>query len=512
MKPFDELASDWPHISRLLDQVLDLPGAEREGLLAQLAQAGPADAVRAATLRRLLATPAAADARPVIDQLPHVPLQPLSPLLPPMPSQAAFTQSVDGSREPTAAFVDPHDQAGQQIGPYRLLRALGQGGMGTIWLAERADVRRQVALKLPHLVWHRDLAAQLRREQHILATLEHPNIARLYDVGVDDRGRPYMALEYVQGHTLIDYANAQRLTTRQRVQLLLQVAHAVAYAHSRLVIHRDLKPGNILVTADAEVRLLDFGIASLLQADSATSSPTTALSPRALTPRYASPEQVAGGLIGTTSDVYSLGVVGYELLTGQSPYRLKRGTPAEVEEAVLHTDPAPASSVAADAAARRALRGDLQAVLAQALHKAPAARYGSCDALAIELERWLAGAPVQARRSSALQRLWRLVQRHALTSAAIAGAVLLLMATTAVSWRQAQRAEQQALQARKEAARAVAVQGLMLDLFRMNSVHQSDPLRAQKTTALELLDIAAGRVGKALKDAPDSQKIGRAHV
>ena len=209
-------------------------------------------------------------------------------------------------------------QPGALVGPYRLLRELGIGGMGAVWLAERADgtLKRQVALKLPRAAWSRGLAERMARERDILASLEHPHIARLYDAGTDAQGRPFLALEYVEGQPIDVYCHERALNIPARLQLLLQVAHAVAFAHSRLVIHRDLKPSNILVTADGQVRLLDFGIAKLMEGDRTQETQLTQLAGRALTLDYASPEQIRGEPIGTASDVYSLGVVAYELLAG----------------------------------------------------------------------------------------------------------------------------------------------------------------------------------------------------
>ena len=243
-------------------------------------------------------------------------------------------------------------KAGALVGPYRLLRELGVGGMGSVWLAERADgtLKRQVALKLPRASWARGLAERMARERDILASLEHPNIARLYDAGTDAQGRPFLALEYVEGQPIDVYCSERALSIRQRLQLLLEVASAVTFAHSRLVVHRDLKPSNILVTADGQVRLLDFGIAKLMEGDRTQETQLTQMAGRALTLDYASPEQIRGEPIGTASDVYSLGVVAYELLAGAKPYKLKRGSAAELEETIATVDAPLASATAADPA------------------------------------------------------------------------------------------------------------------------------------------------------------------
>jgi eukaryotic-like serine/threonine-protein kinase len=233
----------WPAVSALLDEALALPEAEREPWLASL------EGERAAfsdTLRELLSQVSQAAAVNTDDFLATLP---------------RFTQSA--ARGPLAELA-----VGDTIGPYRLLAELGSGGMGAVWLAERADgaLKRKVALKLPRMVWAKGLAERMARERDILATLEHPNIARLYDAGVDQHGRPYLALQYVEGQPIDVYCRERGLGVKDKLQLLLQVCSAVAYAHSRLVVHRDLKPSNILVTADGQVRLLDFGIAKLMEA------------------------------------------------------------------------------------------------------------------------------------------------------------------------------------------------------------------------------------------------------
>ena len=292
--------SNWAEVSLLLDKALALPPAEREPWLRSL---DGEHATHRETLRELLSHAASVETGDFLATLPRL-----------------------GEPADTAALSEP--AAGDSVGPYRLVRELGSGGMGSVWLAERADgaLKRNVALKLPRMAWARGLAERMGRERDILATLEHPNIARLYDAGVDRHGRPFLALEYVEGRPIDVVANDRALDVAERIGLLLQVCTAVAFAHARLVVHRDLKPGNILVTAEGNVRLLDFGIAKLMQGGSAKETHLTQWAGRALTLDYASPEQIKGEPIGTASDVYSLGVVAFELLTGSRPYRLKRGS------------------------------------------------------------------------------------------------------------------------------------------------------------------------------------------
>ena len=315
------------------------------------------------------------------------------------------------------------------VGPYRLLREIGQGGMASVWLADRPDglLERQVALKLPHVSWGiASFAERMARERKILASLTHPNIARLYDAGIAADGRPFLALEYVDGQPIDAYAAAAELTVRARVELGVQVARAVAYAHAHLVVHRDLKPSNILIDAQGQAHLLDFGIAKLVDPQfgdvADEGSQLTLATGRALTPDYASPEQIRGDAIGTASDIYSLGVVLFELLAGARPYRLKSGLgAAALAEAIARVEAPRASVAATDATQKRQLAGDLDAILAKALAKDPRERYATMDALADDLERHLRGEPVQARPASRWYLAERWVRRHKAESAIVRG-------------------------------------------------------------------------------------------
>jgi serine/threonine-protein kinase len=288
------------------------------------------------------------------------------------------------------------------------------------------------------------LTERLARERDILASLEHAHIARLYDAGVDGKGRPYLAMEYVDGVAVDVYCRDQALPLRARIGLLLQVAAAVAHAHSRLVVHRDLKPGNILVTADGQVRLLDFGIAKLMEVDRTEATSLTHLSGRALTLDYASPEQIRSEPLGTASDVYSLAVVAYELLVGARPYRLKRSSAAELEEAITSIDPPLASDLAREPALRRQLKGDLDAILNKALKKDSSQRYATVEALADDLRRHLDQQPVLAQPDRLGYRASKFVSRHRFQVAAGVVAALALVAGAGVALWQAQHARAQA--------------------------------------------------------------------
>jgi eukaryotic-like serine/threonine-protein kinase len=377
-------------------------------------------------------------------------------------------------RAPAALAVDddePADAAGDTIGPYRLISELGTGGMGTVWLAERFDgaLQRQVALKLPRTGSAHGLAQRMARERDILATLEHPRIARLYDAGTTPAGRPWLAMERIDGEPIDDHCARLQLDVRARLQLFLQVADAVAHAHARLIVHRDLKPNNILVTPQGDVKLLDFGVAKLLEDEPLPANNLTQQIGRAVTPDYASPEQVGGRVVTVATDVYSLGVVLYELLTGERPYRVERYSAAALEDAIRRADVAPASSrVVRNRKLARALRGDIDTILDKALRKDAAARYASVDAMAADVRRHLDGQPVWAQRPSWRYRAGKFVRRHRLALLAATGVtVSLLLGLSAALW-QAREARLQADTAQRQAQRAQAVQEVLLSIFKAN--------------------------------------------
>jgi serine/threonine protein kinase len=348
-------------------------------------------------------------------------------------------------------------QPGANVGPYELLRPLGQGGMAEVWLARRADgaFNRDVALKLPLLKQQRqDLAQRFAVERDILASLEHPNIARLYDAGIDTGGCPYLAMEYVQGEPLTDWCDAQSLGLADRLKLFLQVLEAVRFAHEKQVIHRDLKPSNILVTESGQVRLLDFGVAKLLEVDEADQTSLTGIYGRALTPDYASPELLRGDLVDARSDIYSLGVLLYELLTGTRPYRFKSaasmglleraiGTleikkPSTLKSQLPSADRTPANAVGA-----RQLRGDLDAIVLKALDKEPLQRYQNAAAFAEDIERYLTRRPIRARPARISDRLYKFALRNKspVVVAAMALAAIILIVGYTVHRDAATRAE-----------------------------------------------------------------------
>jgi serine/threonine protein kinase len=464
MRHFDTIAADWPAISALLDELLALSQTEQAAWVDALADERARFKDK---LKLMLSARGDGETDQFLNQLPSLPH-----LAQASPWEAA--------------------SAGMRVGPYRLISELGRGGMGTVWLAERADgqFKRQVALKLPQMAWDGSLAERLMRESDILASLTHPNIARLYDAGTDEHGRPYLAMEVVEGSSIDDYCKARGADVRQRLELLLQVCDAVAHAHAQLVIHRDLKPGNILVTANGQVRLLDFGIAKLMEGDRTEESALTRISGRALSLDYASPEQIRGDPIGAASDVYSMAVLAYELLAGKPPYRLKRGSAAEREEAIMQAIPARASDLAATPALRKRLRGDLDAILNKALKKAPTDRYPTIAALAEDIERHLDGRPVLARPESRSYLVRRFIGRHRVAVAALAAVILALSLGLAMALWQTRVARLSERSAERALAREGAVKMLAMDTLSLvasvGAQHPQTPTSAAKTMRAKL--------------------------
>jgi len=470
---FDLAPAQWVTLRRLLDEALDRPPAERTTWVDALAPDYEALKPR---LHALLAFDVRGTSALPLDSLPRI-------------ETAQFL----ADRRTEADGL----HAGGKVGPYRLVRLLGEGGMGEVWLAERTDMlhKRQVALKLPRLLTGRAaLAERMAREREILAGLDHPNIARLYDAGVTADGQPYLALEYVEGERIDAYCARGQLDVPARLRLFLQVARAVAHAHANLVVHRDLKPTNILVTAAGDVKLLDFGIAKLLEDGRAAETELTQLAGRALTPDYAAPEQILGQPIGTAADVYALGVVLFELLTGTRPYQLKRESRAALEEAIVQAEPARPSSVVAEPKLRRRLQGDLDTIVLKALKKAPSERYGTVQALSEELERYLEGRPVLAQADSRFYRLRKFVARNRLAVGAAAAVLLAIVTGAGVAvW--------QAREAQAEQQRAEEVRNFIASIFRDASPYQAS---GKPLTGLELLKLAKDRI-----DRIDPARVGQ---
>ncbi len=451
MPEIDPVGAEWAALNTLLDEALELPGESRGRWIENLPTKH--DALRP-RLRRLLLAPA--DAPGFLTTIPKV----------------------DIREKGAAESGEDPPPAPETIAPYRVLRRLAVGGMGTVWLARRTDVmvNRPVALKLPRGRWlSLGFADRLTEEREILAALNHPNIARLYDAGITGSGQPYLALEYVEGRPIDEYVKKRQLSIRSRLQLFLLVARAVAHAHARLIVHRDLKPNNILVTDEGEVKLLDFGIAKLLE-DGRLAAPNTDASKSLLTPAYASPEQIAGKALGIATDVYSSGVILHELLTGVRP-RLGGGR---------------AHASSSDPLVRCAVPGDLAAIVRKALQQQPDDRYDTVNALADDIDRFLHKQPVHARGDSEWYRVTRFVARNRVVVTAVAAVLATVLAGSGLAaW--------QMHIALTEKARALEVKDVLVTLFREASPYNSG---ARAITAVDWLKQAKAGVDRRLHDRP----------
>lgn len=415
---------------------------------------------------------------------------------------------------------------GQLLGRYRMVRKLGSGGMGDVYLAERADeeYQQRVALKIVRGgLFSPQIQSRLRMERQILATLQHPNIARLLDGGRAPDGTPYLVMEYIDGEPIDTYCDRRRLSLEARLQLIRTICGAVHYAHQNLIVHRDLKPNNILITADGVPKLLDFGIAKLL--DSRHSSHTLAVTHfeyRVMTPAHASPEQVRGDVITTASDIYVLGVLLYELLCGRRPFHLVGASLTDMERIICEQEaPAPSSMVArvtaeapelmADIASRRSttpvrlqkqLRGDLDNIIGMTMRKDPERRYASAEQLATDLEHHLTGQPVLATRDTWLYRTRKFVKRHSFSVAAGVVTVLMLAAFSAITYIQAQRIAAERDVATAERTRAEQISSFLVELFELSDPSRS---RGNQVTAREILDIGARRIRLGLNEQPETR-------
>jgi serine/threonine protein kinase len=480
----------WLRASGYLDRALDVPAHEREAYLAALRAQDPE---------------AADDIAALLDE--HRIL------------------AAEGFLEFAAPSIEPPESrlAGVTIGAYTLSSPIGHGGMGSVWLASRSDGRFEgrAALKLLNAAFvGRGGEARFKREGTILARLTHPHIARLIDAGVSNTGQPYLVLEHIDGRHIDTYCDEERLTIEARIRLFLDVQSAVAHAHAHLIVHRDLKPSNVLVTNDGQIKLLDFGIAKLIEDD--TTHPAATMLTRevgsVLTPKYAAPEQVTNSAITTATDVYALGVLLYELLSGQHPTGTAAKSSAEFAKAVLEREPMRlsvavstgiAGGTAADIAARRSttsdrlprvLRGDLETILGKALKKNPAERYLSVTAFADDLRRFIDNQPIAARPDTVRYRAAKFVRRHRRgLSAGIAIAGLLMALVAFYTVRLAQERDRAQLEAEKASKVSELLTGLLTG---------ADPYRdpgAKEPTVLNLLDAGAERIAKDLAGQPELQ-------
>jgi serine/threonine-protein kinase len=394
--------------------------------------------------------------------------------------------------------IDAAGARAHPIGPWRVVRLLGRGGMGSVYLVERADGQfdQKAALKLSRVGFDDESAmTRFLAERQIVARLEHPNIARLIDGGVADDGRPYFAMELVTGEPLLSYVDTHRLSIRERLALFVQLGEAVQYAHRHLVVHRDVKPSNALVTADGVLKLLDFGIAKLFDPDAGLTGEGTMTRDRMMTPAYAAPEQIAGGSITTATDVYAMGVVLYELLSGRRPFDVSGRSPRDLEQDVLERAPDRPSTLVDDRRTRRQVAGDLDTICLTALRKEPERRYRSAEQLVEDVRRHLAGLPVSARPDTISYRSAKFVRRHAIgVPMTIAAALLIVGAAVALAVQSAQAA--------RERDKAQQVAALLIDVF---EVADPSEIRGAQVTAREVLDRGVERVERALGSQPDVQ-------
>jgi serine/threonine protein kinase/tetratricopeptide (TPR) repeat protein len=429
--------------------------------------------------------------------------------------------------EAAESLLEDHQDRliGKRIGPYRVVSILGHGGMSIVYRGERDDSQYQqvVAIKvLQHSTVHPRLRSRLHSERHILATLDHPSIARLIDSGDLEDGTPYLVMEYVDGESIDVYCDSRTLFVRERLELFIQVCAAVQYAHRNLVVHRDIKPSNIFVTNDAVPKLLDFGIAKLLAPESLSHTlPVTRLQERMLTPENAAPEQVLGRPITTATDIYALGVLLYHLLTGRSPYRLLSYSQLQLERAICMDDPLrPSQMVVAKLSGekdadrsrisdrrglspqrlRTRLSGDLDSIVAMAMRKEPDRRYPSVEALADDINRHLLGQPVRARQGDWRYNSAKFMRRHLLMVGGVAAVFLGLALFAGVMLWQNRRIEMARGATAQERDRAQQVSAFLVDVF-----SQADPFNAQgkESTAKDLLDRGAEKISGNLTLQPE---------
>ncbi|MEJ2144718.1 MAG: protein kinase [Acidobacteriota bacterium] len=438
-------------------------------------------------------------------------------------NEDAFFESVgvsSGDAQGSADSPSDLDAVGEvmakRIGAYRIVRRLGTGGMGAVFLAVREEeYHAEVAIKVLKWTSNREMFHRFRGERQILAGLDHPNIARLLDGGTTEEGSPYLVMEYVEGLPLDRYCAEHDLSISARIRLIRQVCGAVDYAHRNLVVHRDLKPSNILVTADGTPKLLDFGIAKLLSADASAGFLETRTGFTPLTPRFASPEQVRGGTITVASDVYSLGILLFELLAGSSPYDLEEVSLSRLLQLVCESPPPKPSEVCVKPEWRRLLAGDLDNVVLMALRKEPERRYSTAGALAQDLERYLENRPVAATDDTFRYRLAKFVKRHRSIVAAVVLAVICLLAGTGLAIWQAGVAERERASAEQRFQQVRQLAGSFLFEFEeaIKDLPGSTPVRELVVKrALSYLDSlakdATGDEQLQLELAAAYQKVG----
>jgi serine/threonine-protein kinase len=493
---------EWKQVEELLDAVLELEPAQREQFLDETGASAP-------------------DLRREVESL------------------LACERQVDGFLTAPALalsadfFADdygPEERAGQTVGRYRIIREIGRGGMGAVYLAERSDgeFQQEVALKVVRRSFaDSDLARRFKQERQILASLNHPNIARLLDGGVSAEGEPFLAMEYVDGLRIDDYCDRRSLATEERLSLFVAVCEGVSYAHQNLIIHRDIKPSNILVTDEGVPKLLDFGIAKLINPEAEAGAAETVTGLRAMTLDYASPEQVRGVGVTTATDVYSLGALLYELLTGHRPHRLKNRRTDEILRVICEEEPERPSDRIADFRLQSAesetnpqsvirnpksLRGDLDNIVMMAMRKEPQRRYPSAAQLAEDIRGYLEGRRVLAHKDTFSYRAAKFVRRNkAGAAAAVLVAVALVGGIVATGWQakratvQARIAAEQRDRARIEATKAERINAFMQSIFASADPNWYSSGFGQRgeVKVVDVLEQAGRRIDAELNDEPE---------
>jgi serine/threonine-protein kinase len=474
-------SDDWQRIKDIYQRAMDVDEGERPAFIAA-ASGGDSDIAR--EVLDLLAVPAG--------------------------NAAAIDDIVDTA----AAAFGRELPSGERVGTYRLLEVIGQGGMGSVYLAERADdeFNQRVAIKMVNwLIASPALVERFRLERQILASLEHPNIARMLDGGSTAAGVPYLVMEYVDGLSILDYGQSKSLSIDARLKLFLKICDPVQYAHGKLVVHRDIKPSNVLVTADGTPKLLDFGIAKFLDADGGNA--LTHADARVLTPEYASPEQLLGMPVTTATDVYGLGLMLYQFLSGTMPFELSSKTSPEIRELICHTEPAAPSKAAMTAGHREIatrLTGDLDNIVLKALRKEPERRYETVRDLANDVRNHLHKLPVSARTPSWRYRAGRFVARNRTAVGAAVAAVTVAIAMTAYYTMRIAEERDNALEERRVAE---STTDFLVELFNVSDPGESS---GASITAREVLDQGAVKIRDELKEdeairARMLQTIGRVY-
>ena len=493
----------WPEVDAIFREALEREPGERARFLDEAC--GPDEKLRSAVadLLRAEAESGGFLARPVDD-------------LADVPWDEVLTEATRVTNASRGSGVG-EDRSGERVGAYRLVHKLGRGGMATVYLAERADGLwdQRVALKLIRRgLDTEDVVRRFLSERQILSSLNHPNIARLLDGGTTEHGLPYLVMEYVDGTPIIGYCDERELPLEERLRLFCDVGRAVQHAHRSLVVHRDLKPSNILVTDEGRVKLLDFGIAKIL--DPVDEDPRTRTGLRPLTPQYASPEQLGGEPITTASDVYQLGILLCRLVSGKRPYESRRFlSPTRFRDWLEQVEPTrPSSLVTPDAARSRSerpdrlarkLQGDLDTIVLHAVEWEPGRRYASAEALVADVERHLEGLPIAARPPTLAYRTRKLLRRRPWLLPAAAALLLLVLGYVFTVSRHTSQLEAERNLARQEAERAEEVQRFLVDVFRSADPYATEAETDRDVTVREALAVGAERVRNELEERPALQ-------